>query len=262
VLEQYAPKDKHTPEVCNTPPRSICEADYGLSIGRGSFKFTPGQWTHVSQTVVLNTPGKQDGYFTLDVNGERVMDLSGLYYRQKGAADWDDEDEDEDESAEAEDATSPDGGDASGQDVGNSNQNDSDDGGLLGQVLVAPPGAIRRPLMNSSRLDIWNTPGRQPVFLAPNPYLRHNLRRDGFAPPPSARPHVLVMTKLQMPATITVVSQVTKTHFTIVTETRAAEATRRPTEGVNIINLAATGKIPGFSGIFFRYVDSLSDCAY
>ena len=43
--------------------RNLCDATYGLSIGRGSFHFAPGDWTHVTLTVRLNTPGKQDGGF-------------------------------------------------------------------------------------------------------------------------------------------------------------------------------------------------------
>ena len=35
----------------------------------------------VTQTVYLNTPGQQDGQFTLDVNGERVMERSDVFYR-------------------------------------------------------------------------------------------------------------------------------------------------------------------------------------
>ncbi|KAI0713624.1 hypothetical protein C8Q76DRAFT_731980 [Earliella scabrosa] len=80
-LYLYAPKDKQPPELCKTKPATVCSSDYGLSIGRGAFKFAAGKWTHVKQTVVLNTPGKQDGAFTLDVNGERVLDLSGVFYR-------------------------------------------------------------------------------------------------------------------------------------------------------------------------------------
>ena len=35
----------------------------------------------MTQTVYLNTPGQQDGQFTLDVNGERVMERSDVFYR-------------------------------------------------------------------------------------------------------------------------------------------------------------------------------------
>ena len=81
---QYAPKKKQTPEVCSTPPTSVCDSDYGLSIGRGSFKFQPGKWTSLRQTVSLNTPGTQDGAFTLVVDGNRVLDVTGIYYREGG----------------------------------------------------------------------------------------------------------------------------------------------------------------------------------
>ena len=37
--------------------------------------------TSVTQTVYLNTPGQQDSQFTLDVNGERVMERKDVFYR-------------------------------------------------------------------------------------------------------------------------------------------------------------------------------------
>ncbi|KAJ3821635.1 hypothetical protein F5880DRAFT_1580610 [Lentinula raphanica] len=79
-LYLYAPKDKQTESLCNNS-QSVCDAAYGLSIGRGSFVFAPGNWTTVRQTVTLNTPGQQDGCFTLDVNGQRVIDRNDIYYR-------------------------------------------------------------------------------------------------------------------------------------------------------------------------------------
>jgi hypothetical protein len=78
---QYAPKDKQTAALCSTPPQSVCESSYGLSIARGSFSFTPGAWTDVKQTVYLNTPGQQDGAFLLEVNGKFVIDRKDVYYR-------------------------------------------------------------------------------------------------------------------------------------------------------------------------------------
>lgn len=80
TLSQYAPKEKQTHSLCSDP-QSICDAAYGFSIGRGSFKYAAGGWTHVRQTVVLNTPGKQDGCFALDVNGKRVIDRTDVFYR-------------------------------------------------------------------------------------------------------------------------------------------------------------------------------------
>ncbi|KAF9494129.1 polysaccharide lyase family 14 protein [Pleurotus eryngii] len=79
-LYLYAPKDKQTSELCGDH-QSVCESTYGLSIGRGSFNFNPGSWTHLKQTVALNRPGKPDGYFALDVDGKRVIERSDIYYR-------------------------------------------------------------------------------------------------------------------------------------------------------------------------------------
>ncbi|KAI0792640.1 hypothetical protein C8Q75DRAFT_750682 [Abortiporus biennis] len=80
-LYLYAPKDRQTESLCSTPPLSVCDADYGLSIGRGSFNFTPGAWTNIRQTITLNTPGEQDGGFVLEVNDREAIRRSDVYYR-------------------------------------------------------------------------------------------------------------------------------------------------------------------------------------
>ena len=61
----------------------MCDAAYGLSIARGSFEFSEGAWTHVSQTVVLNSPGEQDGGFVLKVNGNVAINRSDVFYRDR-----------------------------------------------------------------------------------------------------------------------------------------------------------------------------------
>ncbi|KAH9890544.1 hypothetical protein C8Q73DRAFT_704682 [Cubamyces lactineus] len=94
-LYLYAPKDKQTDALCAAPPQSVCDASWGLSLFRGAFNFTLGNWTHVRQTVTLNTPGKQDGGFALDVNGVRVVERGDVYYRGAPSPDEaDPEDED------------------------------------------------------------------------------------------------------------------------------------------------------------------------
>ncbi|KAI0263749.1 hypothetical protein BC834DRAFT_791831, partial [Gloeopeniophorella convolvens] len=80
-LYLYAPKDRQTQSLCNAPPMSVCDADYGLSIARGSFKFARGSWTHLRQTVVLNTPGVQDGGFLLEINGRVTLNRADVFYR-------------------------------------------------------------------------------------------------------------------------------------------------------------------------------------
>ncbi|KZV90604.1 polysaccharide lyase family 14 protein [Exidia glandulosa HHB12029] len=82
----YAPRDKQASNVCATPPKTVCDSVYGMSLGRGSFAFALGGWTRITQTVVLNTPGSPDGSLDLDVNGQRVMSVQGVYYRNAPSA--------------------------------------------------------------------------------------------------------------------------------------------------------------------------------
>ncbi|KAG0699026.1 hypothetical protein DFH29DRAFT_983691 [Suillus ampliporus] len=79
-LYLYAPKEKQTKALCSNP-QSVCDYEYGLSIGRGSFHYSRGNWTNLRQDVVLNTPGKQDGAFTLFVNGKQVINRTDIFYR-------------------------------------------------------------------------------------------------------------------------------------------------------------------------------------
>ncbi|KAH8995795.1 hypothetical protein EDB86DRAFT_3159440 [Lactarius hatsudake] len=90
-LYLYAPKDRQTPSLCNTPPLS----------------------------VVLNTPGYQDGVFLLEVNGRVALDLSDVFYRDVQKSSTTPEDPDSGPAPAAPDPIAP-------PDVG---------GGLLGPLL-------------------------------------------------------------------------------------------------------------------------------
>ncbi|KAF8119877.1 hypothetical protein EV363DRAFT_1409089 [Boletus edulis] len=83
-LYLYAPKDKQSEALC-ADVRSVCDATYGFSIGRGAFNFTAGDWTRLSQNVVLNTPGQNDGSFTLEVDGRPVIQRTDVFYRNNVA---------------------------------------------------------------------------------------------------------------------------------------------------------------------------------
>lgn len=63
---------------CSVAPKSLCNDVYGASVGRGAYHFAAGQWTTVSQRVRLNTVGKADGELELFVNGQSVINVSGL----------------------------------------------------------------------------------------------------------------------------------------------------------------------------------------
>ncbi len=54
---------------------------YGDSIGRGAWTFTPSQWHTVEQEVVLNQPGQSDGQVRVWLDGNLVLQDSGLMFR-------------------------------------------------------------------------------------------------------------------------------------------------------------------------------------
>lgn len=133
---------------------SVCDQEYGLSVGRGSFNFTPGAWTRVRQTVALNTPGMQDGAFALEVNGQEVMRRADVFYRDVPSAapadgsDGDGLGEDEpDNAGDDEDGGSDDNDDSGGD--------SSDNGGPTGESSPAPapaPPAQQAPTQDAGLL--------------------------------------------------------------------------------------------------------------
>lgn len=78
---QYAANQKQ----CSVPPLSDCNPTYGASVGRGSFHFADGAWTTVSQRVKLNDVGQANGELELFVNGNSVINVTGLILRARDA---------------------------------------------------------------------------------------------------------------------------------------------------------------------------------
>ena len=58
---------------------------YGTEIGRGRWRFEPGEWHGLEQRVVLNTPGRDDGRLTVWVDGHLLVDERTLRYRTTDA---------------------------------------------------------------------------------------------------------------------------------------------------------------------------------
>ncbi len=54
---------------------------FGESIGRGTWRFTPGQWYCLEQHLVLNTPGVPDGRMRVWVDGRQVLDVTEMLFR-------------------------------------------------------------------------------------------------------------------------------------------------------------------------------------
>ncbi|KAI1791567.1 hypothetical protein LXA43DRAFT_1074218 [Ganoderma leucocontextum] len=62
-------------------PMSECNDTYGCSVGRGSFKFTPGTRTTIAQRVRLNDVGQTNGELELFVDGKSIFAVGGLVLR-------------------------------------------------------------------------------------------------------------------------------------------------------------------------------------
>ncbi|KAI9637561.1 uncharacterized protein MKK02DRAFT_43487 [Dioszegia hungarica] len=53
--------------------QTICNSDYGVSLGRGQFSFLTGQWQTIWLLVVLNEVGKSNGLIELWYNGVQAL---------------------------------------------------------------------------------------------------------------------------------------------------------------------------------------------
>lgn len=82
----YLPTSVTQPaSYANAAPKTVLNAAYGDSVGRGSFYFAGGAWTTVSQRIKLNDIGAQNGELQIFVNGVSKINLSGLTLRTKSA---------------------------------------------------------------------------------------------------------------------------------------------------------------------------------
>ncbi|TCD66231.1 hypothetical protein EIP91_001634 [Steccherinum ochraceum] len=87
-LYAYLPQNSsNAEEMVNVPPRSVQHADYGFSVGMGSFYFAPGRWTTVAERLKMNTMGQADGEIEVYIDGISVIRAGGLKLRDDAAPD-------------------------------------------------------------------------------------------------------------------------------------------------------------------------------
>jgi hypothetical protein len=83
----YVDQSKQDTSICKVKPSSVCNSNYGTSIGRGAFTFLKGKWNQIQQVVTLNTvspDGKvvnMDGAIRIYVNGIKVIEYKQLVWR-------------------------------------------------------------------------------------------------------------------------------------------------------------------------------------
>ncbi|EJU04127.1 hypothetical protein DACRYDRAFT_20755 [Dacryopinax primogenitus] len=69
-----------TPAFCSQS-EIICNSDYGVSIQRGAFHFSPNTWQTISLLVQLNDPSAANGLVELYVNNHLAISQPGLVFR-------------------------------------------------------------------------------------------------------------------------------------------------------------------------------------
>lgn len=80
----YLPYSNLPKALCGSS-LNVCNPDYGMSLGRGTFRFAAGKWTHVRQVLTMNTPGKQDGRIVLYSNNKKVFTQKNVVFRTNSA---------------------------------------------------------------------------------------------------------------------------------------------------------------------------------
>ena len=82
IYAYLPPENKN--KLCDSRkyPLNVCsDPEYGLSIGRTSFKFATGVWNRLALHIQVNTPGQSDGFIQFYLNGEKVMEDLDIVFR-------------------------------------------------------------------------------------------------------------------------------------------------------------------------------------
>lgn len=58
------------------------DPEFGLSLGRTSFKFATGAWNRLALHIQVNTPGQSDGFIQFYLNGEKVIENLDVIFRE------------------------------------------------------------------------------------------------------------------------------------------------------------------------------------
>jgi len=76
-LYAYLPTANQKLPIC----QGKCTVKYGASIGTGSWTFTPGEWTQVTERVKLNDVGQMNAEIEILIGGQSKLLVKGLQLR-------------------------------------------------------------------------------------------------------------------------------------------------------------------------------------
>jgi hypothetical protein len=77
----YVPKSEQDPSISKIPPFTEINPTYGISAGRGAFKFRSGQWDTVGLYVKLNDVGTANGIFKIWINEKLAIEFDKVVWR-------------------------------------------------------------------------------------------------------------------------------------------------------------------------------------
>jgi len=73
-------KAQNKKAVCSSGNTS-CDGDYGWSLGRGKWTWTPGTWQTMAQKITLNDAGQNNGHVVIYIDGKEVYTADNLVLR-------------------------------------------------------------------------------------------------------------------------------------------------------------------------------------
>ncbi|KZV97378.1 hypothetical protein EXIGLDRAFT_379233 [Exidia glandulosa HHB12029] len=82
----YLPEVQGNTDAGNALEGTVIDNSYGMSLARGAFNFTTGDWTVVAERVKLNTPGQANGELELWADGKSVIHATNLTIRTDAAS--------------------------------------------------------------------------------------------------------------------------------------------------------------------------------
>ena len=92
-LYAYIPPTQNRPNICGVSGLEACYVapdgiTYGYSMGTGLWTFATGAYTTVRQVIHLNTPGVQDGWVKIFINGDEdpIFTNVGLSFRSSATS--------------------------------------------------------------------------------------------------------------------------------------------------------------------------------
>ncbi|KAG9085954.1 hypothetical protein FRC06_003346 [Ceratobasidium sp. 370] len=85
-LYAYLPSDAESTNKANvchegSKPNKTCDLGYGWSLGRGSWKWTPGTWQTIAQRITLNDVGKANGSGETYIDGKKIHTVDNVIIR-------------------------------------------------------------------------------------------------------------------------------------------------------------------------------------